>query len=284
MQILNSTYYGKFYFEVAMILRDSLFLSSILLNSEAWVNYKENDIRILEQCDELLFSRILDCDGKTSNTMKYLELGAIPIRFLIMKRKILFLQYILKQDKKSMMYNILKAIQDKPMKNDFVSTCKKYMETLKINSSFKEIEKMSKFQLRRILMEKIKNEALAYLRNQQLKQEKIRSIVFNELKMQNYLSDGDRNIDVSKMIYKARGQTLDIKAQKRWKYEDVLCEGCHKNIESGEEVLRCENFGENDQQIEYSWFFSDIVSKQILAGKIMIKKLKKRKQIRDGIT
>ena len=62
--------------------------------------------------------------------MKYLELGAIPIRFLIMKRKILFLQYILKQDKKSMMYNILKAIQDKPMKNDFVSTCKKYMETL----------------------------------------------------------------------------------------------------------------------------------------------------------
>ena len=51
MQILNSTYYGKFYFEVAMILRDSLFLSSILLNSEAWV-------RILEQCDELLLSRI----------------------------------------------------------------------------------------------------------------------------------------------------------------------------------------------------------------------------------
>ena len=38
-----------------------------------------------------------------------------------MKRKILFLQYILKQDKDSMMYNILKAIQDDPVKNDFVS-------------------------------------------------------------------------------------------------------------------------------------------------------------------
>ena len=161
MQILDSTYFGKFYFEVAMILRDSLFISSILLNSEAWVNYKENDIRILEQCDELLLSRILDCDGKTSNTLKYLELGAIPIRFLIMKRKLLFLQYILKQDKKSMMYNILKAIQDEPRKNDFVTTCKKYIETLKMNLSFKEIEKMSKFQLRKILLEMIKNEALA---------------------------------------------------------------------------------------------------------------------------
>ena len=165
MQILESTYFGKFYYEVAMILRDSLFLSSILLNSEAWVNYKENDIRILEQCDELLLSRILDCDGKTSNTMKYLELGAIPIRFLIMKRKILFLQYISKQDKKSMIYNVLKAIQNEPMKNDFVTTCKKYIETLKMNITFEEMEKISKFQLRRILVEQIKNEALVYLKN-----------------------------------------------------------------------------------------------------------------------
>ena len=86
MQILESTFFGKYYFEVAMILRDSLFLSSLLLNSEAWVNYRESDIRILEQCDEVLLSRILDCDGKSSNALKYLELGAIPIRFQVMKR------------------------------------------------------------------------------------------------------------------------------------------------------------------------------------------------------
>ena len=102
--------------------------------------------------------------------------------------------------------------------------------------------------------------------------------------MQNYLSDGDRNIDVSKIIYKARGQTLDIKTQKRWKYNDVTCEGCQKNIESGEEVLQCEKLGENDEKIEYSWFFSEMVRKQISAGKIMLKKLKKRKQSKDGIT
>ena len=111
MLILESTFFGKYHFEVAMILRDSLFLSSLLLNSEAWVNYRESDIGILEQCDEVLLSRILDCDGKSSNALKYLELGAIPIRFQVMKRKILFLQYILKQDKDSMIYKILKAIE-----------------------------------------------------------------------------------------------------------------------------------------------------------------------------
>ena len=117
MQILQSTYFGKYYIEVAMVLRESLFLSSVLLNSEAWVNYSEKDVRILEQCDEALLSNILECDGNSSNALKYLELGVIPIRFEIMKRKLLFLQYILKQDKNSMIYNVLKAIEENPVKN-----------------------------------------------------------------------------------------------------------------------------------------------------------------------
>ena len=68
-------------------MRKSLFLSSVLLNSEAWVNYTEKDVRVLEQCEEILLSNILECDGKSSSAFKYLELGIIPIRFEIMKRK-----------------------------------------------------------------------------------------------------------------------------------------------------------------------------------------------------
>ena len=50
--------------EVALILRESLFISSLLLNSEAWVNYTEKDVRILEQCDEILLTKILECDSR----------------------------------------------------------------------------------------------------------------------------------------------------------------------------------------------------------------------------
>ena len=44
MQILDSVMFGKYHFEVAMVLRSSLLLSSILLNSEAWVNLKDKDV------------------------------------------------------------------------------------------------------------------------------------------------------------------------------------------------------------------------------------------------
>ena len=99
MDILNTAYFGKYFFEVALVLRSSLLLSSILLNSEAWVNLTHTNIRSLEQIDEKLLSRILDSEANTSNAMKYIELGLYPIRFELMKREILFLRYILKQEK-----------------------------------------------------------------------------------------------------------------------------------------------------------------------------------------
>ena len=117
-----------------------------------------------------------------------------------------------------------------------------------------------------------------------MKQEKIKNIEFTELKMQDYLGQGDRNISISKIIYKARGQTLDIKMHKKWKYDDISCVGCNKNNESGEEILRCENLGKNEEKLEYDLFFSEFVMKQISVGKIMIKKLKKRKKIREEVT
>ena len=72
MQILKTTPYGKYYFEVSLILREILFLSSLLLNSEAWVNLSDKDIRKLEQADEILLSKILDCEANTNNVFKYL--------------------------------------------------------------------------------------------------------------------------------------------------------------------------------------------------------------------
>ena len=112
MQLLEATYYGKYFFEVAIILRESLFLSSMLLNSEAWVNYSQKDVRKMEQCDEILLSKILDCEANTSNAIKYLELGILPIRYEIMKRKLSFLQYILLEDIMSMIRKVIKATQE----------------------------------------------------------------------------------------------------------------------------------------------------------------------------
>jgi hypothetical protein len=56
----------------------------------------------------------------------------------------------------------------------------------------------------------------------QNKQTTISHILFDDLEMQSYLLDGNRNIEISKVMYKARSLTLNIKTQKSWKYEDDI--------------------------------------------------------------
>ena len=96
------------------------------------MNLTDQNIRSLEQSDEMLLSKILDSEANTSNAFKYLELGIYPLRFEIMNWKILYLQYILKQNKTSMIYQVLKATLDNTIRNDFVQTCVKYLNDLKI--------------------------------------------------------------------------------------------------------------------------------------------------------
>ena len=288
MQILESTFYGKYYFEVSLVLRSSLLLSSLLLNSEAWVNLTDKNIRALEQTDELLLTKILGCDTNTSNVFKYLELGIYPVRFELIKRKILFLHYLLQQDKNSMIFQVLKATRENPANNDFVKTCQKYLDILDIQLTFEELGNMSKWSVKKLVNVKISDAAFKYLIDIQVKQSKISHIKYDELSIQEYLLDGNRNTEVAKFVYKARSKTLDIKTQKSWKFKDKLCIGCGVNCETGDEILSCtglETEQEKDenttQSVFYDLFFVGKTSEMVEVAKVLMKRLKVRDKLLD---
>ena len=123
-----------------------------------------------------------------------------------------------------------------------------------------------------------------YLKEKQSKQDKIKEITYSKLKMQEYFINGDRDNKVAKVIYQARGQILDIKMQKKWKFDDKLCSGCKLKEEDGQEILQCKSFGENEEKLAYTMFFSDKLSDQVWVGKAMVEKLKVRKKIREEVT
>ena len=287
MHILETMFFGKYFFEVALVLRSSLLLSSLLLNSEAWVNLTEKNIRALEQTDEILLSKILGCEANTSNVFKYLELGIYPVRFEIIKRKILFLHYILQQEKTSMIYQVLKVTQESPTKNDFVKGCEQYLKVLHIDMCFESIGKLSTWSFKKLVKERTTAAAFQYLIEEKFKQSKISHLQYDKLEMQDYLLDGNKNTEMSKLIYKARSQCLDIKTQKKWKYQDQICVGCGKNPETGDEILTCVGYSDrkNDQVFEnltYSLFFTGSSSQKVQVAKIIKKRLKIRdKMIED---
>ena len=58
--------------------------------SETWYNVTESELRKLEQIDEKLMCKILDCSSQVTHEMFYLELGLLPIRFISKLRRLTY--------------------------------------------------------------------------------------------------------------------------------------------------------------------------------------------------
>ena len=65
--LLDGIPFGKYHFEAGVMLRNSLLVSSMLFNSEAWYNISKAELDLLETVDVMLLRGILK---KTTSTPK----------------------------------------------------------------------------------------------------------------------------------------------------------------------------------------------------------------------
>ena len=89
------------------------------------------------------------------------------------------------------------------------------------------------------------------------------------------------NKKAARLIFRARSETLEIKSHKKWKYEDVLCVGCKKNEETGEEIMNCDVLNADNKDyrnVKYDWFYSKETERIVVAGRLLQKNLKEREK------
>ena len=70
---------------------------------------------------------------------------------------------------------------------------------------------MSKHKFKNLVKEKTTEAGFKYLLEEKAKQSKILNLQYIKLEMQEYLCEENRNKEVAKVIFKARGKSLDIK-------------------------------------------------------------------------
>ena len=147
---------GPYMYQKAVILRDSMLVGTLLTCCEAWYNITEEDLRQIEQVDKSLWCNLLEVAKTVPYDLICLDLGLEPLRYVIMKRRLIYLQYILKQKESSLVKKFLETQMLNPKKKDWVRTVKTNMEHLKINMSFKEIEDLPKQTYKKLIKKRIK--------------------------------------------------------------------------------------------------------------------------------
>merc|ERR1712240_960249 len=116
--------------EIGLTLRQAMFINAILYNSEAWHRLTEPEIRMLEEVDETLLRSLVKAHSKTPLEFLYLETGAIPIKFIISSRRIMYLHTILSRSRNELtrrVYNVQKEIETK---GDFYHLVRKDFEMI----------------------------------------------------------------------------------------------------------------------------------------------------------
>ena len=81
MSMLNLTSLGHFYFEIALILRDTILISKLEFNSEIWYNVSKKQIEKLQQIDETYLRKIFDVTKTAPKVGIYIDCGKMPVIF-----------------------------------------------------------------------------------------------------------------------------------------------------------------------------------------------------------
>jgi hypothetical protein len=142
--------FGRHHFKAAQIMRESMLLRSLLNNSETWINVKKQDLEQLEKPDTMIQRNILGTSGNPSKAFMYLELGFIPVKFVIMEKRMNFLRYILKESMSSMIRQVYETLKMDSVKGDFFSLVQTDMEELDIDFTVEEIENTTKISVEKI--------------------------------------------------------------------------------------------------------------------------------------
>ena len=264
--MLEDIFFGPFFFEVALILRSSLFLNSILLNSEVWYRLTKADVEELESVDNALLRRILEAPACTPTPMLYLELGCIPITYIIMNRRIMYLQYLLKQDEDSLLQNVFRAQKDDPVRGDWIIQVKKDLDNIGMKESMEQIKTMSVDAFRDLTKQAISKAAFAHLCNEKAKLSKIMYVPHIELKMQQYLQPSVLEIVQSKLLFQLRSRMVEVKVNFRNKYSDLKCPACKVDGEedSQQHIFSCiKLLKECKILVDNNIIYSDIFHKNI---------------------
>ena len=255
--------FGKFYYQVGIILRNSLLVSSLLCNSEAWYNVTNSELELLESVDLRFLRSLLKAPRATPKEMIYLELGCVPLRELIIKRRILFLHYILNESESSIILKFFNAQLKNRRPKDWVSSVLKDLQNLKIEQTFSEIKGLKKNTLKRVINKAIISKAFERLINLKENHSKVKHLAYSNLKMQNYLKPSRVMITQNEIqtIFKLRSRVTDVKQNFKAKYENLECRNCKVEEESQHHVYECweiiKNKKDKTKMIEFDKIFGE---------------------------
>ena len=224
MLILEEIVFGQFYFETAVLLRESIFVNGLLSNIEVSYALTMEEIDKLEILDNILLRKFLSAHSKVATEILFYDLGVYPLRFYIVSKRVNFLHYVLNRPESDLTKQFLLTQEAHPVKNDWTITVKKDLEFLGMSSKFNVIKTIKKETFSKSVKERILACALDHLNLLKSKHSKSTNLQYNGLQLQSYLKSSAISKNEAQSIFAYRTRTKMVKENFRSQFtNDLTC-------------------------------------------------------------
>ena len=226
---------GKYALNSILLLYKTVFLKTILFNSETWNNLNKNDISKLSSLQSKYIKWMLHTPRGTCTSFTLLELGLLPITSEIDYRKLCFLHHILNlpcDDPVKEAYEDQKLYSHEP--NWYNEVCL-LLEKYGIEINEESIRSMSKNRWKEIIHKAITEDALLTLVSDCNSKSKTKGLTYTSMSLQPYFE----NLSPAKarLHFQLRGGVFDAKCNRSYMYNDTICRLCGGDVESVDHIL-----------------------------------------------
>ena len=238
--LIKETNLGIYEVQVWLLLYRSLFISTVLFNSQTWSRIRKKDIEQLQIAQLKFLKRILNLPSSTPNSFLFLELGVLPIESEIHKRQLMYLHRILmlpEEDPVHQMFTNQVAFAEKGESN-WWSQVKQLLVKYNLSQNLDEIKNLSKMTFKGMVNKAVTSTAFEDLKNQCASLKKTADLSYDTFQVQGYLKELYPN--QARVVLKGRCKTLDLKTHNTYLYKgDTICRGCGIEEETLEHILNC---------------------------------------------
>ena len=269
MNMLDRVTLGSHYFRIALMLRESLFLNSILTNAEAWYGLSNKQVDQLEMVDRILLRNCLDTPVSTPVEALYLELGIFRIGTIIKARRINFLHTLLSTSEKEMTYKVLLAQWNHPVKQDWTEQVREDLSEFRIEPNLDSLKNKSSNAFKKFV--KIKASEYEFRKLMELKQKhsKMDSLSYSRLEMQNYLKLENCDARGARTVFKYRTRMALYGENFRQNDTPVSCPLCDQHLDN--QAMGFNNCQVTKINVQIQGLYTDLFKQNV--PKILVKTL-----------
>ena len=266
--------FGHDHFRIALLLRSSIMINSVLSSCEVLYGIKKYHIDILEKCDKLFFSQLFGVPKSCPYEAFFMETDSLPIRHVLIGRRLMYYWSILHKPNTELARQFYETQKNYPCNDDWTHQIEKDLSDCEINMSEEDISKMSWQRFKNLVKQRLKVNASIFLCSLKEQHSKLQNL--NSYSFQDYLQTNELSIEQKKLLFSLRCRMTPTKSNYKNNFkENMSCRICQveDSIESDQHLLTCRQVisvlkdSTNILKVKYEDIF-DNLSSQIEITKI----------------